>query len=161
MSPFWNHILGLIHVEIAKIVETWKLAKKDCMQVGIHACNRRCPPSATPPPPFHHPTFSIPPPHLLHSATPPPPFRHPTFSIIGHFIYIPNKYRIHVNSSYSSIIWIHIYIWGLWWHLTHRSRYEFIGGTSHINAACHYCPDQLGCARLPRPVRVRSAAPTS
>ena len=27
MSPFWNHILGFIYVEIAKIVATWKLAK--------------------------------------------------------------------------------------------------------------------------------------
>jgi hypothetical protein len=33
------------------------------------------------------------------------------------------------------------------------------GGTSQINAAYHYYPDQLGCVRLPRPVRVRSAAP--
>ena len=32
---------------------------------------------------------------------------------------------------------------------------------SHINMAYHYCPDQLGCVRLPRPVRVRLAAPTS
>jgi len=49
----------------------------------------------------------------------------------------------------------------LWRHLTHRSSYEFICGTSHINAAYHYCPDKLGCVWLPRPVRVRSAAPTS
>ena len=27
MSPFWNHILGFIYVEIAKIAATWKLAK--------------------------------------------------------------------------------------------------------------------------------------
>ena len=29
MSPFWNHILGFLCVEIAKIA-TWKLAKKFC-----------------------------------------------------------------------------------------------------------------------------------
>ena len=28
MSPFWNHILGFLYVEIAKIAVTWKLAKK-------------------------------------------------------------------------------------------------------------------------------------
>ena len=34
---------------------------------------------------------------------------------------------------------------------------------SHINAAYNSCPDQVGCVRLPRPVRVRvrSAAPIS
>ena len=30
--------------------------------------------------------------------------------------------------------------------------------TSHIKAAYHYCPNQLGCVWLPRPVRVRLAA---
>ena len=48
--------------------------------------------------------------------------------------------------------------------------YEFVsggamcglfGGTSHINAAYHYCPDQLGCVWLHRPIRVCSAAPIS
>jgi hypothetical protein len=28
MLPFWNHILGFIYVDIAKIAVTWKLAKK-------------------------------------------------------------------------------------------------------------------------------------
>ena len=32
-------------------------------------------------------------------------------------------------------------------------------GNSHSDAACNFCPDQLGCVWLPRPVRVRSAAP--
>ena len=33
-----------------------------------------------------------------------------------------------------------------------RCRHLF-GGTSHINAAYHYCPNQLGCVWLPPPVR--------
>jgi hypothetical protein len=28
------------------------------------------------------------------------------------------------------------------------------GGNSHSDAACNFCPDQLGCVWLPRPVRV-------
>ena len=31
---------------------------------------------------------------------------------------------------------------------------RLFGGNSHSNATCNFCPDQLGCVRLPRPVRV-------
>ena len=31
---------------------------------------------------------------------------------------------------------------------------RLFGGNSHSDAACNFCPDQLGCVRLPRPVRV-------
>ena len=31
---------------------------------------------------------------------------------------------------------------------------RLFGGNSHSNAAFNFCPDQLGCVQLPRPVRV-------
>ena len=31
---------------------------------------------------------------------------------------------------------------------------RLFGGNSHSDAACNFCPDQLGCVRLTRPVRV-------
>jgi hypothetical protein len=31
---------------------------------------------------------------------------------------------------------------------------RLFGGNSHSDAACNFCPDQLGCVWLPRPVRV-------
>jgi len=43
------------------------------------------------------------------------------------------------------------------YHLTAGALCELprlFGGNSHSDAACNFCPGQLGCVRLPRPVRV-------
>jgi hypothetical protein len=39
---------------------------------------------------------------------------------------------------------------------SHRGHkyYTIFGANTHSDAACNFCPDQLGCVRLPRPVRV-------
>ncbi len=65
MSPFWNHILGFIYVEIAKIVATWKLAKlakKNCIQVlGIWSRDQFAVTiiAVTPPTPLPPPSVAI------------------------------------------------------------------------------------------------------
>ena len=139
MLPFWNHILVFIYVEIAKIAATWKVAKL-AKKIYLGGDLNQGPISRL--------QLSL----SIHS--PPRPF-----VVSGHFVYIPNKDWIHMNSY----VWIHIMN-------SYFVMYEFISGgamcelpPSHINAAYNSCPDQLGCVRLPRPVRVRvrSAAPIS
>jgi len=104
ISPFWNHILGLLYVEIAKIVETWKLAKKFVPRWGFQ--------------PGTNITITI----VAVSA-----IHHPTSSVSGHFIYIPDKNWIHHNicELYEFIghrryefmlfnVWIHILRRDMW-----------------------------------------------
>jgi len=146
----------VLYVEIAKIVET---RKKNVSRWGFQ--------------PGTNIALAIIAVCHLPSTTPPPPSVAILFiyqTRIG-YIWIHNIrqfYEFIGHRWYEFILFMYEYISGgvicevpLWWHLTHRSSYEFIDGTSHINAAYRYCPDQLGCVRLPRPVRVRSAAPTS
>jgi len=150
MSPFWNHILGLIHIEIAKTVETWKLAKlakRNCIHVGIWTRDqyraRNCR--------GHHPP-------------PPPP---PAVAILFIYQTMIGYIRIHTLCRMYEFIGHRWYEFILFECMNSylaarcvRCHHHF-GSTSHINSAYHYCPDQLECVRLPRTVRVRSAAPIS
>jgi len=152
MSPFWNHILGLIYVEIAKIVETWKLAKKNCMQVGISTGDQ------------YNITLAIvavrhPPPHLLHSTTPPPPFRHPTSSIppphlLHHWPFY--LYTKQVSDTCEFIIF-----------LNYMNSYIYLGALAAPHTSLQiwihrwHLAHQRSMSLLPWPIRVRSAAPTS
>jgi len=85
MSPFWNHILGFLYVEIAKIAVPWKLAKINVSVWGFEPGTK-----------------------MALSA-----IRLPAFSVRRHFIYIPNKDRIHMNSYVRKLrspgIWIHTF----------------------------------------------------
>ncbi len=121
----------------------------------------------------------------------------PTTSVSGHFVYIPNKDRIHKNSYILPDVWIHrspgIWIhtdeWihrslGIWihmdewihrspgiWILTFQCMNSYLAASAQRKlrahsasregeARAHLLP-QPGRARLPRPLGLRLAAPTS
>jgi hypothetical protein len=141
MSPFWNHILGFIYVEIAKIVATWKLAKlakKHCIQVlGIwtrdqYRASNRC----------GHSTTSLPPSAVAIKII--------YQSRIG-YIWIHTlcwMYEFRGHRVYEFIlcnVWIHIWRCDVW-------------GAAISLAAPH---TSTSISLLPRPIRVPSAARTS
>ena len=148
MSPFWNHILGFIYVEIAKIAVTWKLAKKIVSGWGFEPGTKIALTIGAAP----HP-----PPRLLRQS----PF----------FLYTIGYIWIHMHENLGhrgyEFILFYQYAW------IHRSppdmnsyflMYEFISG----GAMCEVPPSlwrhlthQRSISLLPRPIRVRSAAPTS
>ena len=153
MWPFCNHILGLLYVEIAKIVETWILVKKmypggDFNRDQHRTCNCCC-------------CVSHPPTHLLRQW---PFYLYRTR--IG-YIWIHNIRQLYEFIAHRRYEFIHFNVWiHFWWrdlaalhtwlqlwihrrHLTHQHSISLL--------PC----DQLGCVRLPRPVRMHSAAPTS
>jgi len=98
MSPFWNHILGFLYVEIAKIAVTWKLAKKKYLGGDLNQGPKLCSQSS------------------LSDIHP------PTSSVSRHFFNIPNKDRIHMNSYAWKLrspgIWIHVF--NVWIHIWRR-----------------------------------------
>ncbi len=132
MWPFCNHILGLLYVEIAKIVETWKLVEKIVSRWGFQ------------PGPISHLQSSL----LCQPSTAPPSPSVAIFFIYRTriwFIWIHNIRQLYEFIAHRRYEFIHFNVWILFWrrdwrHFTHGSSYEFIGGTSHTNTAYHYCP---------------------
>jgi hypothetical protein len=92
MLPFWNHILGFIYVDIAKIAVTWKLAKKIVSGWGFEPGTKIVLAIGAAP----HP-----PPHLLCQS--------PFFLYTIGYIWI----HMHENLGHRGI-WIHMFHWSPW-----------------------------------------------
>jgi len=153
MSPIWNHIFGLICVEIGKIVGTWKLAKLaktnypdgDLIQGPILCLHSSWSPSTIPPPPsvaifFIYQTrigyIWI---HALCRM----------YELLGHrgYKYILFNVRIHI---WRRDVWCD----SLWRHLTHQHSISSLPGWVRL-------PWTVRVHLAAQPVRVRSAAPIS
>ncbi len=140
MSLFWNHILGSMYAEIAKIAATWKLAKlaKNKLsrfwgfETGTNiALNRRG------------------------DST-----HYPTTSVSGHFF---------IYQTRIGYIWI-LTLCQMYEFIGHRVyefnflMYEFISGGGMCEvplSLCCHLTHQHSISLLPRSIRVGSAAPTS